>query len=279
MVDFFQIERKKNEKNSGDILKLSKINVCWLLVFYDMCMYVFVDFLLLLLGPGWGRDISTKGALIQMLLGGVCILFFRFAMDVYRQVWRYGGIQAYMRLLSADVMGGALYCILNIILPIERISLINIVVIICMNLLGAMGMRMVYHYLCPLAAHSTRTGRFVRFLILFLSGVSIKPDEQGKESSKKQRIKIAIVGAGRVGVGLAEELLSNPTASYLPSCFIDISKDKIGRHIYGIPVLPEPMATHDKLEQFGIREIVFALPQISMEERKALYEYYKKNRL
>lgn len=42
-----------------------------------------------------------------------------------------------------------------------------------------------------------------------------------------QKIKVAIIGAGRVGVSLAEELLNNSEAAYVPRCFIDINKEKL----------------------------------------------------
>lgn len=58
-----------------------------------------------------------------------------------------------------------------------------------------------------------------------------------------QKIKVAIIGAGRVGVCLAEELLNNDESAYIPKCFIDISEEKAGREIHGIPVCSEDEAT------------------------------------
>lgn len=89
-----------------------------------------------------------------------------------------------------------------------------------------------------------------------------------------QKIKIAIIGAGRVGVGLAEELLNNSEASYTPRCFIDVNKEKVGREIQGIPVWSEDEATLRKLDELEVQEIVFAIPSMDAQKKKELYEYY-----
>ena len=91
---------------------------------------------------------------------------------------------------------------------------------------------------------------------------------------QSRRINIAIVGAGRVGTSLAEELLNSPTAAYVPKCFIDVKKEKIGRQIHGIPVLSEEEFSFRKLESLEIQEIVFAVPQLSAEEKKRMYDFY-----
>ena len=90
-----------------------------------------------------------------------------------------------------------------------------------------------------------------------------------------RKIRIAIVGAGRVGVLLAEELLNNPMAAYQPCCFIDTDKEKVGREILGIEVLHESDATLERLSAFPVQEIVFALPQMDSERKKALYDRYR----
>ena len=95
--------------------------------------------------------------------------------------------------------------------------------------------------------------------------------------TEKQKIKIAIVGAGRVGVSLAEELLNNAMATYVPRCFIDVKSDKVGRQIHGIPVLSEENATFEVLREFEIQEIVFAMPQLDAACKKELYDHYKKS--
>lgn len=91
----------------------------------------------------------------------------------------------------------------------------------------------------------------------------------------KEKIKVTIIGAGRVGVSLAEELLNNSEAAYVSRCFIDINKEKVGRDIHGIPVWSETEATFKKLGEFEAQEIIFAIPSMDATKKKTLYEYYK----
>ena len=98
---------------------------------------------------------------------------------------------------------------------------------------------------------------------------------KGGNEKEVQKIKIAIIGAGRVGVSFAEELLNNEEASYIPRCFIDINEEKVGREIQGIPVWSENEATFRKLGEFEVQEIVFAIPSMDADKKKKLYEYYR----
>ena len=84
-----------------------------------------------------------------------------------------------------------------------------------------------------------------------------------------------VVGAGRVGVSLAEELINNSKASYTPKVFIDINKEKVGRDIRGIPVWSEDEASLHRLRELEVQEIIFAIPSMDAYKKKTLYEYYK----
>ena len=39
----------------------------------------------------------------------LCVFSCRFLLDIYRQIWRYGGIQSYIRLLASDGLACVLY--------------------------------------------------------------------------------------------------------------------------------------------------------------------------
>lgn len=53
------------------------------------------------------------------------------------------------------------------------------------------------------------------------------------------KIDVAIVGAGNVDAGLADELLRNLKSHYVPYCFIDRDLQKIDYGINDLPVIPE----------------------------------------
>ena len=174
-----------------------------------------------------------------------------------------------MRLIFADGIACVLYMIIEILLPVESITFARMLSLVSVDLLGALTIRMLYRYAYKCGNSNDIQGRFWAVLLKIFSGI-----DAGREK-EIQKIKIAIIGAGRVGVGLAEELLNNEQASYVPRCFIDINKEKVGREIQGIPVWSETDATLSKLDDYEVQEIIFAIPSMETEKRKELYDYYK----
>lgn len=247
-------------------IKMTK-NIRWMLIFYDMGVYAIAAFLLLAFYAGDDK-LSGKGIFEQAVISIICIFAARIIGNIYGQVWRYGGIQCYIRLLFTDFAGFLAYLCLESILPIQHITFGRLLSLVSLNLLGALAIRMVYRYAYKCGNHDTLKGKILLVLFRIFSGMEVGNDKD------IQKIKIAIIGAGRVGVGLAEELLNNSEASYTPRCFIDVNKEKVGREIQGIPVWSEDEATLRKLDELEIQEIVFAIPSMDAQKKKELYEYY-----
>ncbi len=250
---------------------MKKINLKWQLIAYDILVLLFVDFLILCLYAG-NHALETKDILIQMLLSLACILPARLLGGVYQQIWRYGGIQCYIRLLIVDGCAFAVNLLLEKLLPIVRISFVSLLAIASVNLLGALALRMVYRYAYKCAGTRTAYGRFLNGLLRVFAGKSAV--RLNRESAEK--IKIAIVGAGRIGVALAEELLANPNSAYEPRCFVDIKQEKVNRDIHNIPVYLEDDSIFSRLEEKEIKEVVFAVPDTEQIQQKNLYERYMK---
>ncbi len=261
----------KPEKR-GLIMKIKKIaekifgnksgTIRWLLFLYDI--FVFLAVVVVLLGSYcFLGALSFRGVLYHAAVSFVCIFFFRFLFGIYTQIWRYGGIQCYIRLLFSDGCAFIVYNFVNDFRIVETFTFTLVLAFICVNCLAALAIRMIYRYFY-------KTGRFGG-LLKFVSGgkVQIHPHADG------QKIRVAIVGAGRVGVSLAEELLNNEHATYTPRCFIETNKLKIGRKIYNLPVFPEDDNTAKNLKNHEVQEIIFAVPQLSGENKKAIYEKYK----
>ena len=80
---------------------MKKYNVKWKLVIYDIIILLCVEFLLLYLYQS-GETISNKGIIVQSVITLICVFAARFIGRIYQQIWRYGGIQCYLRLLFVD---------------------------------------------------------------------------------------------------------------------------------------------------------------------------------
>ena len=248
--------------------KRKKRNIRWTLVLYDLLVFALA--VVLLLGLYGGNDKLTYSGMVQQaVLALICIFASRLIGNVYGQIWRYGGIQCYIRLLCTDAVAFLFYMCLEMLLPIEKITIARMLCLACLNLLGTLTLRMAYRYAYKCGNQETAFGRFLSWILYTVSGVKAASDKE------VQKIKISIIGAGRVGVSFAEELLNNEEAAYIPRCFIDTNQDKVGREIQGIPVWSEDEATFRKLGEFEVQEIVFAIPSMDVDKKKALYDYYK----
>lgn len=247
---------------------LKKSNTCWPLVVYDVIVYIIASILLLWIYGGNG-NLTNAGSLQLSILGFVCIFICRMIGNIYGQIWRYGGIQGYIRLIFSDALAFILLIILQATLPIERITFDRALSLVCVNLLGAISIRMIYRYAYLYSNNETSKGKFLSKLLYRFSGLTTGTDKE------VQKIKIAIIGAGRVGASFAEELVNDEKAVYVPRCFIDIDKTKAGREVNGIPVWYADETTLDKLKQYEVQEIVFAIPKMDVNKKKCLYDHYK----
>jgi len=248
---------------------VKKVNIRWQLVVYDFLILLAAEFLLLYVYHGF-NDLTLQGMFAQTGLTFLCIFTMRLVWGIYQQVWRYGGIQCYILLLLSDGCGFFINAILELTLPMEQIVLPRLLAIVCMNLLGALAIRMLYRYAYKRAGSSTFCDRVLTALLRLFAGKQVL----GESRRDVRRIRMAIVGAGRVGVSLAEELLANDSSAYQPRCFIDVDEKKVGRTIHGLAVLPENDTTLRQLKDLDIQEVVFALPNLRDDDRKQLYTFY-----
>lgn len=247
---------------------LKKSNTRWPLVVYDVIVYIIASILLLWIYGGNG-NLTNAGSFQLSILGFVCIFICRRIGNIYGQIWRYGGIQGYIRLIFSDAIAFILLIILQATLSIERMSFDRALSLVCVNLLGAISIRMIYRYAYLYSNNETSKGKFLSKLLHRFSGLTTGTDKE------VQKIKIAIIGAGRVGASFAEELVNDEKAVYVPRCFIDIDKTKAGREVNGIPVWYADETTLDKLKAYEVQEIVFAIPNMDVNKKKCLYEHYK----
>ncbi len=242
-------------------------NIKWTLFAYDVVIIVLVELLLLVFS---GEKVENFSVAYHIVLTFACVSAARLVGKIYSQVWRYGGIQCYMRLLVTDAVAFVFNYVLERIFIPDPIPFSRLVAICCTNLLGALAIRMVYRYAYKCGDNTTPLGRFLLGLLRLFAGEEVL----GERSEHSNRIKIAIIGAGRVGVSLADDLLNNPGAAYIPRCFIDIDREKIGRDIRDIPVLPESSTTLAQMRDLEIQEVVFAMPNLDEASKKNLFETY-----
>lgn len=246
-----------------------KVKIRWALVFYDLLMLLFVYFVTKLLW--WDKQFIdfSKDFILYLYIGSILFLC-RYIGDVYKVILRYGGVGCYIRLFVVDIVALFIIYIGDRILPLPFVELRRIVIVIAMNLLGALLMRLVYRYSYRYGGNYNICSRILGGFFEVVTGERLTREN----SEKITKIRIAVIGAGRLGVSLVDELLNNDNAYYKPVCFVDMDKSKQGREILGLPVVAEDGPGLYLLQDLEVSEVVFAITHLTEEKRDFLYHLY-----
>lgn len=245
-----------------------------LVVLLDLSLLLLINVALLVLYRTNFRYLGLQGVLAQMALSVITVFLFRTLLGVYRQVWHYADAPAFMKLMIADILAMVVHYTVQHFLPFNRMSFMRTMALFAGNLLLAMSARMGWQYLYKIKSRDSRLSEMFRNIIENLTGIRIRPGE-ADEGAVGQKTNIAIIGAGRIGTALADELLANPRSTYLPVFFIDNDKEKIGRWISGLKVFDEQKVSEEMLAGFPVQEVVFALPNMDADRARELYARYR----
>ncbi len=79
-----------------------------------------------------------------------------------------------------------------------------------------------------------------------------------------------IIGGGSAGYMIAREMKSSKHLANRVDCIVDDNPSKIGSYLMGIPVVGSSDHIAEFVEQYGIQEIIIAIPSLSRQERKDL---------
>lgn len=255
-----------------------------LLIVYDLLILLGSAVILQFLSQNDIREVTPVSVLLQYAVLGFSIIVTRTCFHVYTQVWRFSDATSFIRLTFSDFVACFVYVLLSV--PAQMIpgwrgaTMLRIGTIVLVSLVGSSTIRHIYTWTFEHASTLSRYAKrgwlqklFVGALSFF-AGFDLAQEEADETISANNKIKIAIVGAGRVGVSLAEELLKNQRAVYYPVCFIDHDKAKTGRTIAGIPVIAPGKDNKFLLDNYKVQEVVFAV-QKDAEQQKELYEHYR----
>ncbi len=234
-----------------DMIDLLKKRRKVFLFFIDMVIFLGVYFLFALFHslaiPG--VPLLTVGYALNALVFFGCIFSARLLFMVYFNVWRYANSHALLMVILADFTGGLLA--ISITTPFEAINL---------GLQASVGLITGVDVLTILSRLVYQQG--YRY---FHRGGPLR-----------NKIGVAIVGAGTVGSLLAEELTCNPHSHYYPVCFIDRSSDKVGSRVAGVKVYAEGEHTISLLKSLPVAEIFIAVPTLTGETARELHEFYSR---
>ena len=169
-----------------------KSSTRWALVFYDAIITIAVEIVFLLFYGGTKLD--TMSLITHGIIVLASIIGCRSAFGIYHTIWRYGGIQNYMKLMVSDALAFLVYLLFGrFIVPIKRIAVVTMLAMVSMILLFSLVIRMTYRYAFKCGNKDTAFGRFLLWLLKTFGRINIA------RSQDVRRIKVAILGAGNLG--------------------------------------------------------------------------------
>ncbi|MDD2269004.1 MAG: nucleoside-diphosphate sugar epimerase/dehydratase, partial [Eubacteriales bacterium] len=184
----------------------------------------------------------------------VAFLFIlRLISGIYSSVWRYARSYSYLKLIIADIISCIFYIAFTRLMPWTYTSGWHSVTVVCVITLGTLASRFVYQQIYS----KLKNGRNV----------------------ERDKINVAIIGAGRVGTMLAEELRVNENSRYKPYVFIDKDPEKVGNRISGIRVIGAQSDVLKQITSMPIGEIIIATPDLDGETKQRLYNFYSQSGL
>ncbi len=196
-------------------------------------------------------DLTRLLALVGAIMAG------RIAFGVYRNIWRYANIQTYMTIMVSDFVS-------------------NFVLMLIGRFCFAVNLGIGVHMIVTMAILLvTLLSRYCYQLLYAHRNKNTDNTLEGNSLNQLYKVEVAIVGAGNVGATLADEFFRNPRARYVPVCFIDTDPQKVGQTVNGVPIYPEGDSTMNLLKKMKVREIIIALPDLTVERKQKLYERYR----
>jgi len=221
------------------------------LVLIDIACYIAVCIFFLLARIAFdGMIIGNiyKFAVNMSVMLVVTVYLRVFVFHVYGVIWRYANTQAYIKLVLTDVVSSAIAIMISLLCRTYT-NIWPFAVVACFNALACLMMRFFYR--------------------------SVYKKSHLVNWEEKPHINVAIVGAGQVGVLLANDLLGNSSSIYRPMFFIDTDKAKVGSTINNLPVYDEASAVTEQIKENNVSEIFIALTNVDSEKVSELYYFYR----
>lgn len=166
-------------------------------------------------------------------------------MGVYKNIWRYAGIQDIFKCLQANVIANLLFLVITKSLNIFVRYYVYVVAFFVTSF-------------CTLAI------RIVYRALLII----------GDKNTKKlsHYTNIMIVGAGQATVAILQEINRNNPNNYMVKCIVDDDKTKIDRTINSVPIVSSTEKIPAMIKKFDIDEIILSIPSIDKENKKRILD-------
>lgn len=171
-------------------------------------------------------------------------------MKMYNSIWRFASSDELAKTMAANIVTTLIHIVL-ITVFIKRMPISYYIVGAVCQFVLTLGIRFSY--------------RFVR----------LEKNVYTRMKLQKAEERAMIIGAGSAGQLIIRDLLHAENAGVAPCCVIDDNPNKWERTIEGIPIVGGREDILSNVEKYKITQILFAIPSISMEERRDILNICK----
>ena len=153
-----------------------------LLIVYDLLFFTlaFIASFGLRISAMDMRDIVPFWSFVpHFILAYGCLLGARLLFKCYKQIYRYGNMRAFSRMMIAEIVGGVAYIVLAILLPIPHFMVLRYMLLLLLDYAVVMSARIAYFYVYIRATKDTEIGKICRDFLERFCGVDIESRQLG----------------------------------------------------------------------------------------------------
>lgn len=173
--------RKNNVINNDD--KTERKSIRWLMVVYDSILYSLCWLTFFGFHPSVEEQIPAAISCLYFISGYVLFFGFRFSLNCYKQIWRYGMPRPFMKEIMAGVLGGVSLTLLGLVLnnlsPSVSLPIVFVVSFAAVYILLTLTTRILYWKLYRFAEKDTKAAQTLRFLLERMAFVDFNSKKPG----------------------------------------------------------------------------------------------------
>ena len=257
MIDADNLNQKNTKKQANFHLSGKKwVRNALVIMLADIIATYFCFFMALLLRFDFSfasiEDRYISWALYLIPIWCIIIVTVFYFTRLYHSIWSFVSIDEALQILRAYCLIAPLMILSSLILKFRMpISFYIVGIVGCVVL--HIGNRFAY--------------RIIRKL-----GGAVSSNTTEKETSVE---RVMIIGAGDSGSVLIKELKNSTHTNQVPICVIDDNENKIGRSLFGVPIVGGRNDIISKAAEYNIDTIIFAIPTASGSNRKTILNIAK----
>ena len=249
-------QQKKNKKSSVNISSKKWIRNAFIVMLGDIVVTFFCFFMALLLrfDFSFGSIPSNyfQWYLILAPIWSVFTVVIFFAARLYHSIWSFVSIDEALQVLRS-------YCLIAPLMVVSSLIL-RFRMPISFYVIGTVGC-IILHI----------ANRFAYRILRRFSG-ALSTNSKAEQANEE---RVMIIGAGDSGSVLIKELKNSSHSNQIPVCVIDDNANKVGRSLFGVPIVGGRDDIISKAAEYNVDTIIFAIPTASGSNRKAILNIAK----